>query len=112
MQKISRRLAYRAINALRSGDRSRARYLLNRADDYTSTRQSAAAWARYGAAQQRAARRSAAARQRPQEEATPAPSLPPEPLPTLATSSGPSTTNWCGKRDGDGDGDGDGDYCE
>lgn len=107
-QKISRRLAYRAINALRSGDRSRARFLLNRVGDYSSTPQSMAAWARYDAAQQRVAQRRAADRQRRQEQATPAPSLAPQSVPSPDTSSGPSTTNWCGKRDGDGDGI----YCE
>jgi hypothetical protein len=108
MQKISRRLAYRATNALRSGDSSRARFLLNRASDYRSTPQSVAAWARYDAAQQRVAERRAAADQRQQENATPDPAPAPQSAPTLDTPSGPSTTNWCGKRDGDGDGI----YCE
>jgi hypothetical protein len=108
MQKISRRLAYRATNALRSGDSSRARFLLNRADDYRSTPQSMAAWARYDAAQQRVAQRRAAADQRRQENTNPAPALAPQSAPAPDTPSGPSTTNWCGKRDGDGDGI----YCE
>ena len=108
MQKISRRLAYRATNALRSGDSGRARFLLNRADDYHSTPQSMAAWARYDAAQQRVAERRAAADQRRQENATPAPAPVPQSSPAPDTPSGPSSTNWCGKRDGDGDGI----YCE
>jgi len=108
MQKISRRLAYRAIDALQSGDRTRARFLLNRADDYVSTPQSATAWARYDAAQQRVAQRRTAARQQRQEPAAPVPPVAPQSVPAPETSGGPSTTNWCGKRDGDGDGI----YCE
>jgi hypothetical protein len=108
MQKISRRLAYRATDALRSGDRTRARFLLDRVGDYGSTPESTNAWGRYEAAQQRAAERRAAARQQRQEQAVPAPSLAPESVPAPDTSGGPSTTNWCGKRDGDGDGV----YCE
>jgi hypothetical protein len=100
MQKISRRLADRAINALRSDDRTRARFLLNRADGYSSTPQSAAAWDRYYAS-----RPPVAQGQSLKTQARPIPS---KSAPTPATSSGPSTTNWCGKRDGDGDGI----YCE
>jgi hypothetical protein len=113
-QKISRRLARRAIHALRSGDANRARFLLTRADEYGATPQSTAAWARYDVAQRRVADRRAAARQRQQEQAAPAPSVAPESapapesVPAPDTPSGPSTTNWCGKRDGDGDGI----YCE
>jgi len=107
-QKISRRLAYRATNALRRGDHSRARFLLNRVDDYSSTPQSVAAWARYDAAQQRIVQRRAVARARRQENAIPAPSVAPQSVPAPDTASGPSATNWCGKRDGDGDGI----YCE
>jgi type IV secretory pathway VirB10-like protein len=101
MQKISRRLANRAINALRSGDRTRARFLLNRADDYSSTPQSVDAWARYYAAQPSVAPTSSTADD-------PSPSVAPPSAPAPDTSGGPSTTNWCGKRDGDGDGI----YCE
>jgi len=108
MQKISRRLTYRAINALRSGDRTRARFLLNRADDYSSTPESVAAWARYDAAQQRVAQRRATPPQPPPETATALPYVAPQSVPAPETSGGPSTTNWCGKRDGDGDGI----YCE
>lgn len=108
MRKISRRLAQRAINALLNGDRTRARFLLNRADAYGSTPQSTDAWGRYNAAQQRLAQRRALAHQREQDKATPAPPVAPQPVPAPETSSGPSTTNWCGKRDGDGDGI----YCE
>jgi hypothetical protein len=108
MRKISRRLAYRAIDALQRGDRGRARFLLTRVDDYGSTPQSIDAWVRYDAAQQRVAERRAVARQPRQQDtySVPAPTPPSEPAPE--TSMGPSTTNWCGKRDGDGDGI----YCE
>jgi hypothetical protein len=108
MQKISRRLAYRAINALRSGDRTRARFLLNRADEYSSTPESVAAWVRYDAAQQRVAQRRTTPTQPPPEPATAVPFVAPQSVPVPETSGGPSTTNWCGKRDGDGDGI----YCE
>ncbi len=137
-RRISRRLARRAMVALRSGNRRRAQSLLTTSDGYPSTPASRQAWTSLRAAKARAAaqararrlaaaaareaarqrrvvrvaaarQRRAAARQRraaqraAEEQALSAPSTP-----DVDSPSGPSSTNWCGKRDGDGDGI----YCE
>jgi hypothetical protein len=126
-RKISRTLAREVRVALRAGDRWAAKDALRRSGRYGTTPEIRAARASYRTAKARAAERAAArrvareaARQRAaerraareaEEAAAAAASGPayedsydaPE-----AEMSGPSTTNWCGKRDGDGDGI----YCE
>ena len=128
-RRIARRLAYRTMKALRSGDRSRASRLLREAREYPRTAEITRADAALDAAQTRAQERAAAKRRaaavaraarraraetRRQARAEArrraavtesAPSVSSAPEPSM---SGPSTFNWCGKRDGDGDGI----YCE
>jgi hypothetical protein len=125
---ITRSFARQARAALRDGDRPRARRLLAPSARYGSGPELRAARASLRAAQRRAARRAerrraeAAARRaraaerraarRPAQQAAraaeraaeaqeAAAAAAPEPA---ADTSGPSTVNWCGRRDGDGDG--------
>jgi hypothetical protein len=132
-RKISRTIARDIRRALRNGDRSAAKMLISEAGRYPSTPQIRAARSSYRAAKARAAQRAAArraareaARQRAAErraarraarEAAQAAAAAEADVPTyedsndapdVDVSGGPSTTNWCGKRDGDGDGI----YCE
>lgn len=119
-RRIANRLARRAMFALNSGDRSRARFLVIKSRDYPSTylsRQAsgaveqAQARAKAAAAARRAeAQARAAAREAEERAAREAEDAAPTDLPDVGApdTSGPSTTNWCGKRDGDGDGI----YCE
>jgi hypothetical protein len=125
---ISRHLAKRVRASLRRGDRSQAKRLLAEARDYPSTAGLRNARASYSAAKARAgyraeqrriareAARAAAAERRAAERAAEeaaaaaavaaaAPSVDSYDAPDT---SGGSSTNWCGKRDGDGDGI----YCE
>jgi hypothetical protein len=124
-RRISRRIGRRALRALTKGDRRKAGKLLRTADaeGYPSTSELRTAEARYEEAVARAKERAAAKRQarrearaqeraerraqREAEEAAQAPD-PEDDASPAPDSSGPSTTNWCGKRDGDGDGI----YCE
>jgi hypothetical protein len=124
-RRISRRIGRRALRALAKGDRGKARRLLRQAEEYPRTSVLQKAESRYDVAVARAKERAEAKRQarrearaqaraeerarREAEEAAQAP----DPAPSddggsSAPESGPSTTNWCGKRDGDGDGI----YCE
>jgi hypothetical protein len=121
-RRIANRLARRTLFALDGGDRSRARFLLRKSQDYPTTSMSRQASAAYEAAQARAkvrtAARKAVAEQRAAREAEQraasqaeqraADAVPDAPDATAPDASGPSTNNWCGKRDGDGDGI----YCE
>ena len=128
-RRISRHIARRALAALRTGDRAEARALLREAKQYPSTSATRTARTRLAAAEREAdarrlarqqareerrqaraaakaeARAEARARRRADEAATPDPAESGESAPDT---SGPSTNNWCGKRDGDGDGI----YCE
>jgi hypothetical protein len=126
-QRISRRLARRVIRAVSSGDRRQAHLLLREAKKYPTTSLTRTAKRRYEVAQAqadarrqaradaRAQRRQARAAAREQARAQArarrdaAAAAPDAPASGGAPdTSGPSTTNWCGKRDGDGDGI----YCE
>lgn len=117
-RRIANRLARRTMFALSSGDRSRARFLLTKAEDYPSTSMSRKASSAYRLAQARASSRAAARRaeaariaqaKAAREEAKrAAEAVPDVPDVSAPDASGPSSTNWCGKRDGDGDGI----YCE
>ncbi len=134
-RRIANRLARRTMAALTDGERSRARFLVIRSEDYPSTSLSRQARSSYRRAQARADarfcssrekvayrdtgvirsgcavyvadRRAAAAASEAREAAEAAPP-PVAPRNDPPSASGPSTTNWCGKRDGDGDGI----YCE
>jgi hypothetical protein len=103
-RRIARRLAFRIQRALQTNDRGHASRLLSEASAYPRTVEIRRAAKALHAAQARAAARSAASRKarRRAEAVESAPAAPASDL------SGPSTTNWCGKRDGDGDGI----YCE
>ena len=115
---IANRLARRTMFALDRGNRSRAHFLVLKARDFPSTTLSLQASAAYDAAQDRVRARAAARRveaqrladaQAAREEAQRAAEATPDaPEASVPDASGPSTTNWCGKRDGDGDGI----YCE
>lgn len=118
-RRIANRLARRTMYALSTGDRSRARFLVTKADAYPSTTLSLDASTAYEAAQARASARAAArraeaqrilaeqaAREEAERVADEMPDIPDQSVPD--SPSGPSSTNWCGKRDGDGDGI----YCE
>ena len=118
-RRIANRLARRTMFALAKGDRSRARFLVAKSEDYPSTSMSRDASGAYQAAQARASARTAArrveaqrvaqedaAREEAERAIESAPDIPDASVPD--SPSGPSTTNWCGKRDGDGDGI----YCE
>lgn len=125
-RRISRRIARAARRALRRGDRAAARRHLALADNYPTTDATRVVRLEYRAAkrraatrraarrraaerrasERRAAERAAAARRAAQRAAAEAPA--PAPSSAPSSPSGPSTTNWCGKRDGDGDGI----YCE
>jgi hypothetical protein len=117
-RRIANRLAHRAMFALDSGDRSRAGFLVLKSRDYPLTNLSRQASGAYYAAQARAKARAAAQRaeaermekaQAAREEAErAAEAIPDVPQSSAPDASGPSTSNWCGKRDGDGDGI----YCE
>lgn len=117
-RRIANRLARRTMFALNSGDRSRARFLVLKSRDYPTTNMSRQASTAYYAAQERAkaqaaARRAEAVRIAQAEAARKeaeraAEAVPDAPEADAPDTSGPSTTNWCGKRDGDGDGI----YCE
>lgn len=121
-RRIANRLARRTMFALDSGDRSRARFLVLKARDYPSTSMSRQARAAYDDAQARAKARAAARRAEAEARAAQdaaeraareaeeraAEAVPDVPEASAPETSGPSTTNWCGKRDGDGDGI----YCE
>lgn len=118
-RRIANRLARRVMSALDRGDRSRARFLVARFQDYPSTAMSQAATTAYEAARTRARARAAARRAEAQRiiqeaaarEAAERAAESPDDVPDVGVPdvpSGPSTTNWCGKRDGDGDGI----YCE
>lgn len=134
-RRIANRLARRTMAALTRGDRSRARFLVLRSEDYPSTSLSRQARGAYRRARVRAdarfcsssekvayrdtaaikpgcadyaADRQAAVVAREQREAAEAAPVVEAPSTDPADTSGPSTTNWCGKRDGDGDGI----YCE
>lgn len=119
-RRIANRLARRTMFALDQGDRSRARFLVIKSRDYPSTRMSEQARSAYESAQaaakaEAAARRAEAERVAQEEAAREAAQRAAEavpdyeaPGPSAPEASGPSTTNWCGKRDGDGDGI----YCE
>ena len=125
-RRISRRIGKRALRALAKGDRGKARRLLKeaKAEDYPSTSALRTAQSRYDLAvaqareraeAKRQARREARAQERAEErarqeeeEAAQAPDPAPSDEGSAPDASGPSTTNWCGKRDGDGDGI----YCE
>jgi hypothetical protein len=117
-RRIANRLARRTMFALDGGDRSRARFLVIKSRGYPLTNLSREASGAYYAAQARAKARAAAQRaeaarmaqaQADREEAQRAiEAVPDVPEPSAPKASGPSTSNWCGKRDGDGDGI----YCE
>jgi hypothetical protein len=134
-RRISRHLARRVRHALRGGHRGRARNLLAESKSYPRTAQLRRARASYRAAQAAAKRRAELrriARERRAEERRLArqrarelrvarrrardaaraleeqASQAPAPSYDAPSTSGPSSVNWCGKRDGDGDGI----YCE
>ena len=124
-RRIARRLAYRVQRALSIGDRAHASQLLRKARAYPRTSEIGRAAKALDAAQARAAARRKAqaiaraqhrarvqarriARAEARRRAQAAESAPAVPAAPEAPTSGPSTTNWCGKRDGDGDGI----YCE
>lgn len=126
-RRIAGHLAKRVRKALRSGDRSGARSLLAESRSYPQTsevRQARLSYKRAQAAAQRRAearriaraearrkaREARAARRRAREAARALEAAPTYDAPAseAPSTTGPSSVNWCGKRDGDGDGV----YCE
>lgn len=123
-RKISRTLARQARSALRAGDRAAAGRAIRRADRFGATPEIRAARSSYRAAKSRASARAAARRaaeraaaaekkaraaERAAAERAAEESYETESYDAPSSDmSGPSSVNWCGKRDGDGDGI----YCE